>query len=139
MSLKSDMAIYQTLTASTVAGSVHDLTNGRISASYADPGEDFPLVVFEQTGSEAIEVFGHTQLMLNETYEIRAVGRYEEGITKIADIGAAIVTAMHGTTLSVKNLDITIDVSSGTEVSRADELFIGTVQVSTKHMQISEL
>ena len=139
MTVLNDRAIYETLIANTATGSVHDLTNGRISANYGDPGEDFPLVVFEQVGSEATQVFGYSSLMIDETYDVRAIGRYEAGITSIGDIGNAIVTALHGTTAVVKNINVTIDVLGGTEVSRADELFIASVQVRARHMQTSEL
>lgn len=139
MTIVNDQAIYETLIASTASGSVHDLTSGRISANYGDPGDDFPLVVFEQISSEASEVFGHTRLMIDEGYEVRAIGRYEAGITALAEIGDAIVTAIHGTTATVGSTSVTLDVFGGTEVSRADELFIATVQVRAKHMQTSEL
>ena len=137
MSFVNDKAIYETLIGAS--SSVTDLTDGRIFANYADPGDDYPLVVYEQVGSDTTQVFGYTQLMIDETYEIRAVGRYEDGITALADIGSAIVSAMHGTVATVKNLRVTIDVFGGTEVSRADELFIATVQVRARHMQLSEL
>lgn len=139
MTIVNDQAIYETLIASTASGSVHDLTSGRISANYGDPGEDYPLVVFEQIGSEAVEVFNHDRLMIDENYEIRAVGRYEAGITALATIGDAIVTAIHGTTATVGSISVTLDVFGGTEVSRADELFIASVQVRARHMQTSEL
>lgn len=139
MTIVNDQAIYETLTSSTASGSVHDLTRGRISANYGDPGDDFPLVVFEQIGSTATEVFSHTKLMIDETYEIRALGRYEDGIVSVATIGGAIVTAIHGTTATVGSVSVTLDIFGGTEVSRADELFIATVQVRAKHMQSSEL
>jgi len=137
MSFVNDKAIYETLIGAS--SSVTDLTDGRIFANYADPGDDYPLVVYEQVGSDTTQVFGYTQLMIDETYEIRAVGRYEDGITALTDIGSAIVSAMHGTVATVKNLKVTIDVFGGTEVSRADELFIATVQVRARHMQLSEL
>ena len=77
--------------------------------------------------------------MIDENYEIRAVGRYEAGITALATIGDAIVTAIHGTTATVGSISVTLDVFGGTEVSRADELFIASVQVRARHMQTSEL
>ena len=56
MARSLDAAVYDVLSGSATLDSK---VNGRIYPSYGDPGDDFPLVVFEQTGSTINPLFGH--------------------------------------------------------------------------------
>jgi len=135
-----DETIYEVLTSDKAAGSFYAKVGGRVSAVYGDPGDNFPLVVYEQTGSEITPLFGG-KLMRKELYDVRVVGRWEDGAAALGEICDLIVGLFNGTTDStVTDYDqTTFDVVSGTDIDRADELLTATVRIEARATQTSGL
>ena len=74
-----DEAVYGVLTADKGGGSFYKNIGGRVSAIYGDPGDVYPLCVYEQTGSDITPLFGG-KLMHRETYDVRGpMGRWRGG------------------------------------------------------------
>jgi hypothetical protein len=78
-----DQAIYTQLISDQSSTSAFALVNGRISASYGDPGEDFPLITFEQVSDEVTKEYGGGVMMHNTVYEISIFGRWEDGLAEL--------------------------------------------------------
>ena len=136
-----DQAIYTQLISDQTSGSAFDLVSGRISASYGDPGEDFPLITFEQVSAEVQKVFGGTEMIHVTEYEISIFGRWEDGLAELGDI-ADKVMELFGTlvTGTGTNFDgILMECSSGALIARDDELVVATISVSARGAQTGGL
>ena len=129
MSKSIDEAIYNHLISDQSDGSAFDLVSGRISAQYGDPGDDLPLITFEQTGSVAMQPFGGASLHLDESYEIQVVGRWEDGLAEIGDIADEVVELFGNPVFSTgTNLDrVIFEISSATNVLRDEEHLVATI------------
>ena len=140
-----DAAIYDVLTADKTANSLWKSVGGRISTAYGDPGDDFPLVVFEQVGSEITPLFGSgvsAYLIYADSYEIRIVGRWEDGVQALADLGDIVVGLFNGTTAATAptNFDrAEFQITAATDIDRADELLTATVGVAVRATQTAGL
>lgn len=136
-----DAAVYDVLTADRSAGSLYSKVGGRIYPSHGDPGDDFPVIVFEQTGSEIQHLFGGA-LMYADSYQVRVVNRHEEGVAAIGELADLVVGLFNGTTASTPptNFDrAEFTVVNSTDVDRADELLIATVNVTVRATQTAGL
>tara|TARA_X000001382_G_scaffold105282_1_gene80475 strand:+ start:240 stop:665 length:426 start_codon:yes stop_codon:yes gene_type:complete len=136
-----DQAIYTQLISDQTAGSAFDLVSGRISASYGDPGEDFPLITFEQVGAEVQKVFGGLEMLHRTQYEVSIFGRWEDGLAELGDIADKVIE-LFGTpvTGTGTNFDgILMECSSGALIARDDELIVATISVSARGVQTGGL
>jgi hypothetical protein len=136
-----DQAIYTQLISDQNAGSAHDLVSGRISASYGDPGEDFPLITFEQVSDEVVKDFGGSSMTHKSVYEISVFGRWENGLAELGDIADKVIE-LFGTPVngSGTNFDrIYMECISGASITRDDELVVATISVSARGTQTGAL
>tara|TARA_Y100001937_G_scaffold21640_1_gene30541 strand:+ start:6438 stop:6863 length:426 start_codon:yes stop_codon:yes gene_type:complete len=136
-----DSAVFDVLTADKTSGSLHSKVGGRIYPSHGDPGDDFPIVVFEQIGSDITHLFGGA-LMYLDNYQIRVINRHEEGLASIADLADIVVGLFNGTTSATAptNFDrAEFTVVNSTDIDRADELLTATVNVTVRATQTSGL
>lgn len=136
-----DEAIYTHLISDQSAGSAFDLVGGRISASYGDPGEDFPLITFEQVSADVERGFGDGSLMHNTQYEISIFGRWEDGLAELGDIADKIMELfgdpVEGTGTNFDR--ILMECSSGALIARDEELIVATISVSARGAQTGAL
>lgn len=136
-----ETAIYGVLTADKTAGSLYTTLGGRISTAYGDPGDDLPLLVFEQTGSNLTHLFGG-ELMYRDSYEIRIDSRWEDGVAFLAEIADTVVGLFNGTTASSAptNFDrAEFQVETATDINRADEILVATVGITVIATQTAGL
>jgi hypothetical protein len=141
MAKSLDAAVYDVLVADTSSGSLHHSVGGRIGSAYGDPGDDFPLVIFEQTGSAVLPLFGG-KLMYMDTYQIRITDRWEQGVASLADMADVVVGLFNGTTSASAptNFDrAEFAIDSATDIDRADELLTATVNITVRATQIAGL
>ena len=143
MAKSLDAAVYDVLTADKTTGSLFALVGGRIYPAYGDPGDDFPLIVYEQTASNIVPLFGSTpRLMYTDQYQIRVSNRHEEGVAILAEIADIVVGLFNGTTSATAptNFDrAEFTVTNATDVDRADELLTATVNVTVRATQLTGL
>tara|TARA_R100001510_G_scaffold57782_1_gene67733 strand:+ start:4020 stop:4436 length:417 start_codon:yes stop_codon:yes gene_type:complete len=138
MAKSLDAALFDVLAGST---SLDSEVAGRIYPAFGDPGDDFPVVVYEQTGSNITHLFGG-RLMYEDSYQIRVTIRHEEGVAKLADIADLVVGLLNGTTSSTPptNFDrAEFTVVNSTDVDRADELLTATINVVVRATQTAGL
>jgi hypothetical protein len=138
MAKSLDAAVYDVLSDSAA---LRAKVNRRIYPAYGDPGDDFPLIVFEQTGSNIAHLF-EGQLMYNDQYQVRVINRHEEGVAILAEITDIVVGLFNGTTSATAptNFDrAEFTVTNATDVDRADELLTATVNVTVQATQLSGL
>jgi len=143
MAQSLDAAVYDVLTADKASGSLFKLVSGRIYPAYGDPGDDFPVIVYEQTGSNVVPLFGTSpKLMYTDQYQIRVSNRHEEGVAALAEIADLVVGLFNGTEASTAptNFDrAEFTVTNATDVDRADELLTATVNVTVRATQTAGL
>jgi hypothetical protein len=125
-----DEAIYTHLISDQATGSAFDLVSGRVSASYGDPGDDFPLITFEQVADEVTKGFGGTVMMHRAEYEISVFGRWEDGLELFG-------TPVNGTGTNFDRIQM--ECSSGASISRDDELIVATIRVTARGAQTGGL
>ena len=136
-----DQAIYTQLISDQSSGSAFDLVSGRIAASYGDPGEDFPLITFEQVSDEVTKEFGGVNMTHKAVYEISVFGRWEDGLAQLGDIADKVIE-LFGTPVngSGTNFDrIYMECTSGASITRDDELVVATINVSARGTQTGAL
>tara|TARA_R100001463_G_scaffold124297_1_gene181230 strand:+ start:170 stop:595 length:426 start_codon:yes stop_codon:yes gene_type:complete len=136
-----DEAIYAHLISDQTDGSAFDLVSGRISASYGDPGDDFPMITFEQVSNDVTKGFGGTVMMHNAQYEVSIFGRWEDGLADLGTIADKVVE-LFGTPVEATgtNFDrIQMECVSGATITRDDELIVATISVQSMGAQTGGL
>ena len=136
-----DEAIYAHLISDVSDGSAFDLVSGRVSANYGDPGDDFPMITFEQISDEVTKSFGGTLMMHLSVYEISIFGRWEDGLAELGTIADKIVE-LFGTPVEATgtNFDrIQMECISGASITRDDELIVATINVQARGVQTGGL
>jgi|TARA_R100000388_G_scaffold57715_1_gene42627 hypothetical protein len=136
-----DAAIYTHLISDQTTGSAFDLVSGRVSASYGDPGDDFPLITFEQVADEVTKGFGGTVMMHRAEYEISVFGRWEDGLAELGTIADKVIelfgTPVNGTGTNFDRIQM--ECSSGASIARDDELIVATIRVTARGAQTGGL
>ena len=133
-----DAAVYDVLSGSDALSAQ---VSGQIYPAYGDPGDDFPLIVYEQTGSNIVPLFGG-RLMYNDQYQVQVINRHEEGVAILAEITDIVVGLFNGTTslTAPTNFDrAEFTVTNATDVNRADELLTATVNITVRATQTAGL
>lgn len=141
MAMALDAALYDLLTADKTGGTLYAKLGGRISTAYGDPGDDFPLMVFEQTGAEITHLFGN-KLMHKAGYQIRIVDRWENGVAALADIADLAVGVCNGAVAETAPAGFDraeFTVVNATDIDRADELMTATVNITVRATQTAGL
>ena len=136
-----DAAIFTQLTSDQSSGSAYDLVSGRIAASYGDPGEDFPLITFEQVSDDVVKDFGGSSMTHKTVYDINVFGRWEDGLAELGNIADKVIE-LFGTPVNGAgtNFDrIYMECISGALISRDDELVVATISVSARGTQTGAL
>jgi hypothetical protein len=136
-----DEAIYAQLISDQTSGSAFALVSGRVSANYGDPGDDFPLITFEQVSDEISKEYGGGVMMHNAVYEISIFGRWEDGLEELGGIADKIIelfgTPVQGTGTNFDR--IFMECTSGASIARDDELIVATISVSARGAQTGGL
>ena len=108
---------------------------------YGDPGEDFPLITFEQVADEVTKEFGGVNMTHKAVYEISVFGRWEDGLETLGDIADKVIelfgTPVNGTGTNFDR--IYMECTSGASISRDDELVVATINVSARGTQTGAL
>tara|TARA_R110001592_G_scaffold122620_3_gene329546 strand:+ start:1790 stop:2215 length:426 start_codon:yes stop_codon:yes gene_type:complete len=141
MSKAIDEALYAHLISDQTAGSAFELVQGRVSAQYGDPSDDLPLITFEQTGGVMQQTFGGTLMMMDESYDVTIVGRWEDGLADIGDIADQVVE-LFGTPVYTTGTDldrVVFEISSATSVTRDEEHLLATIGLRAKAVQTGGL
>ncbi len=140
MTFELDKVMYDTIKGD--ASIVADVSD-RISAEYARHTSEYPYLVFDHV-STSVEPpgFGSASGLLHRAlYEIRVVGRWEDGVEDIAKTSDKVVALFHySSSESVTNFDrLVLTVLSGTTVTRADDELIASVTIQATGNQTTGL
>lgn len=139
MTLEIDQAFYEALTSDAEISSA---VSKRISAEYARHSSEYPYLVFDHV-STSTEPSGFNQrgLYFTASYDIRVVGRWEDGVAEVSDIADKVVALFYfASDVTVTNFDrLVYSVVSGTTVTRADDELIASVTVQATGNQTTGL